>query len=72
MNKVDIYFKNQDYIEHECTDILLDHGMLLVFIKAFSEDPEDVSTFGYNLSDVESFELIRMKGEEYEGISEEQ
>lgn len=72
MNKVNIYFKNHDYIEKECTDVLLDHGMLILFYKPVSEDLEDVASEGFNVDVIENFELIRMMEEENEGISEEQ
>ena len=66
MNKVNIYFKNHEYVEKECTDVLLDHGFLLIFYKKFSEDLEDVATEGLNLDTIESFELIRPQNEEGE------
>ena len=66
MTKVNIYFKNRDYIEKECRDILLDHGMMLIFNKEFSEDLEDVATEAINLDTIESFEVIRIKDEEGE------
>lgn len=72
MNKVCIYFKDDDYIEVECKDILLDHGMLIIFMQEYSENG-DPTTIAHNLSQINSFEFYRMKGEENnEGLSEEQ
>lgn len=59
-----MYLKDGDYQEIRCLDIKLDNGMLIIIYKQFSDDLEDPILEGYSLSQISSFELIRMKGEE--------
>ena len=59
-----VYFKDGGFREIECLDIKLDGGMLVIIYKQFSDDLEDPILEGISLSGIESFELVRMKGEE--------
>ena len=59
-----VYFKDQDFREIECLDIKLDNGMLVIIYKQFSDDIEDPILEGISLSEVSSFDLVRMKGDE--------
>lgn len=59
-----IYFKNGEYIEKICLDIKFDIGMLILIYKQFSDDMEDPIIEGFALDEVQSFEFVRMKGEE--------
>lgn len=67
-----VYFKDGDFREIECLDIKLDNGVLVIVYKQFSDDLEDPVLEGISLSGIESFDLIRLKGEDdEEGISKE-
>ena len=59
-----IYFKNGDFRDIQCLDIKLDNGMLVIIYKQFSDDLEDPILEGILLSEIESFDLVRMKREE--------
>ena len=68
-----VYFKNGDFREIECLDIKLGNDVLLIIYKQFSDDLEDPILEGISISEIESFDLVRMKGEDdEEGISKEQ
>lgn len=69
---VRIYFKGGKFMEKGCVDIKLDNGFLIIIYKQFSDDLEDPIIEAFANDEIQSFEFVRMKGEENEeSLSEE-
>ena len=73
MNIITIYFSNGDILAKNCVDASLQSGFLIVVYSGYSENEQDPISEGFNIKLIDSFEMVRLKGDdEDEGISGEQ